>query len=135
MSGRQHTMALFFAAILFAVVVATAAKTQSPGVATSQVDVSIRPPAPETLLADRSNMTSRAETPLQPTRPFPSHEIASLTGTSLRAKKRYLPPAGDVRHPWPLSIMDSICAVLKLACLFQGFKHVLQSDRQVVSYS
>jgi len=72
-------MALFFAAILFAVVVATAAKTQSPGVATSQVDVSIRPPAPETLLADRSNMTSRAETPLQPTRPFPSHEIASPT--------------------------------------------------------
>jgi hypothetical protein len=79
MSGRQHMMALFLTAILLAVVIATAAKTQSPGVAKSQVDVSIQPSASEILLGTGSNVTSRAKIPLQRTRPFPSYEITSET--------------------------------------------------------
>jgi len=80
MSGRQHMMALFLAAILFSVVIATAAKTQSPGFARSQVDVPMRrPSAPKILTVNCSRMTSRAKTPLQRTKPLPSHEATSET--------------------------------------------------------
>jgi hypothetical protein len=77
MSWRQHIMALFLAGILLAVVIATAAKSQNPAIAASQVEVWIESPAPEALLTIRSNMTSRAKTPLQGTSPVPSYENAS----------------------------------------------------------
>jgi hypothetical protein len=64
-------MALFLAAILFSVVIATAAKTRSPDFARSQIDVQIRQPSDsEMLLANRSRMTSRTKTPLQRTTPL-----------------------------------------------------------------
>jgi hypothetical protein len=78
MSRRQHIMALFLAAILFSAIIATAAKTQSPGLARPQVDLPIRwSSAPKILPIDRSKMTSKAKIPLQPTKPFPSHKSNS----------------------------------------------------------
>jgi hypothetical protein len=69
MSRRQEIMALALAAILLTVVIATAAKPQNSALSASQVEVQIEPPAPEVLLSSRSNMTTRAKTPLQ--RPSP----------------------------------------------------------------
>jgi hypothetical protein len=69
-------MAPLLTAILLAVVIATAAIPQNPATATSQVEMRIEPLAPEALLFVRSNMTSRAKTPLQQTSPLP-YEITS----------------------------------------------------------
>jgi hypothetical protein len=70
-------MALFLAAILLVVVIATAAKSQNPAIATSQVEVWIEPPAPEALLISHANVTSRAKTPLQGPPSAPAYEITS----------------------------------------------------------
>jgi hypothetical protein len=67
-------MALFLAGILLVVGIATAAKTQNPATAASQVEVRIES---EALLIGRSNITSRAKTSSQRTSAVPSYEIAS----------------------------------------------------------
>jgi hypothetical protein len=74
MSWRQHMMALFLAATLLVVVIATAAKTQNPATAASQVEVRIEA---EALLIGRSNITSRAKISPQWTSAVPSYEITS----------------------------------------------------------
>jgi hypothetical protein len=58
-------MARCLAAILLVVVIATAAKSQNPAIAASQVEMRIEPPAAEALLISRPNMTSRPKTSLQ----------------------------------------------------------------------
>jgi hypothetical protein len=77
MSWRQHMMVVFLAAILLAVVIATAAKTQSPAMAAAQVEVWIEPPAPKTWLISNSNMTTRAKTSLRRTTQVSPCEITS----------------------------------------------------------
>jgi hypothetical protein len=73
MNWRQHIMALVLAAILLAVVLATAARPQTP-------TIWIKPPPPDALLINQSNVTSRAKIPLQRGPTFPPNEASSTRG-------------------------------------------------------
>jgi hypothetical protein len=77
MSWRQHMMVLVLAAILLAVVLATAARPETSAISTAQVELRIEHPSPEALLVSASNVTSRAKTRLQPSRATPSYEIST----------------------------------------------------------
>ncbi len=92
---------MVLAAILLAVVIATAARPQNPTTAASQVEVWMDPPAREVLLASRSNVTSRAKAPLQRASPFqgavwgqnPAYDLTRTSQASIYVF--YTPGSGD----------------------------------------